>query len=101
MLMVYEPTTYLDIRYQIEILELVQRLNREYQITIIMVLHDINQAIAFSHEVIGLKEGQVVLQGDPQTVITSESLERLYGIRLGVEQVDGRKLVLAAQRQEL
>ena len=42
-----EPTTYLDIRYQIEILELVKKLNREFGITIIMVLHDINQAFIF------------------------------------------------------
>lgn len=54
-----EPTTYLDIRYQIEILELIQKLNEEYGITIIMVLHDINQAIYFSQEVIGLKDGMV------------------------------------------
>ena len=54
-----EPTTYLDIRYQIEILELVKKLNQEYGITIIMVLHDINQAIHFSDRIIGLKDGQV------------------------------------------
>ena len=56
-----EPTTYLDIRYQIEILELVKKLNREYGITIVMVLHDINQAIAFSDRVVGLKDGHVCL----------------------------------------
>ena len=47
-----EPTTYLDIRYQIEILQLVKKLNQEFGITIIMVLHDINQAIAYSDNVI-------------------------------------------------
>lgn len=49
-----EPTTYLDIRYQIEILELVKKLNREYGMTVIMVLHEINQAIYFSDRIIGL-----------------------------------------------
>ena len=58
-----EPTTYLDIRYQIEILELVQKLNREYGITIIMVLHDMNQAIHFSDRIIGLKDGHVAAAG--------------------------------------
>ena len=53
-----EPTTYLDIRYQIETLELIRKLNREYQITIVMVLHDINQAIYFSDRLVGLKDGQ-------------------------------------------
>ena len=51
-----EPTTYLDIRYQIEILQLVKKLNQEFGITIIMVLHDINQAIAYSENVIGMKD---------------------------------------------
>ena len=90
-----EPTTYLDIRYQIEILQLVQKLNREYGITIIMVLHDINQAITYSDYVIGLKDGQVLVEGDPEEVITAESIRELYGIELGVTKVDGRKFVLA------
>lgn len=89
-----EPTTYLDIRYQIEILELIQKLNKEYGITIIMVLHDINQAIYFSHEVIGLKDGLVMFQGNPQEVISRESIKVLYGIDLEVTQVKGKKFVL-------
>lgn len=89
-----EPTTYLDIRYQIETLQLIRKLNREYGITIVMVLHDINQAIYFSDRLIGLKDGQVVLEGDPQKVVTSESIEELYGIRLRVAEVDGKKTVM-------
>ena len=61
-----EPTTYLDIRYQIEILQLVKKLNQEFGITIIMVLHDINQAIAYSDNVIGMKDGKVLVEGDPE-----------------------------------
>lgn len=89
-----EPTTYLDIRYQIEILELVKKLNKEYGITIIMVLHEINQAIYFSDKVIGLKGGKVVVSGNPSEVITEESIYNLYGIRLGVTVIDGQKFVL-------
>lgn len=89
-----EPTTYLDIRYQIETLQLIRKLNREYGITIVMVLHDINQAIYFSDRLIGLKDGQVVLEGNPQKVVTSESIEELYGIRLRVAEVDGQKTVM-------
>ena len=89
-----EPTTYLDIRYQIEILELVRKLNREYGITIIMVLHDINQAIAFSDRIIGLKDGCVEVQGPPEQVITADSMESLYGIHLEVAEVQGQKFVL-------
>lgn len=91
-----EPTTYLDIRYQLEILELVKKLNREYGITILMVLHEINQAITYSDEVIGLKDGSIVMQGKPQEVITAESMKELYGVSLKVVEVDGKKVVLTA-----
>mgnify|MGYP001851922386 FL=1 len=89
-----EPTTYLDIRYQIEILKLVQKLNREYGITIIMVLHDINQAIHYSDWIIGLKDGHVAAEGAPDEMITPESIRELYGITLGVTEVEGEKFVL-------
>lgn len=89
-----EPTTYLDIRYQIEILELIQKLNREYGMTIIMVLHDINQAIYFSDRVIGLNDGKVIVDGTPQEAVTTENLKALYGIDLEVTEVNGRKFVL-------
>lgn len=55
-LLLDEPTTYLDIKYQIEILELIQKINQDYQMTIIMVHHDINQAIHFSHHIVALKK---------------------------------------------
>lgn len=89
-----EPTTYLDIRYQMEILQLIRQLNREFGLTIIMVLHAINQAIHFSDRVIGLKDGKVAVEGDPQEVITPEVIRELYDIRLEVTEIDGRKFVL-------
>lgn len=89
-----EPTTYLDIRYQIEILKLVQKLNREYGITIIMVLHDMNQAIHYSDRIIGLKDGHVAAEGAPKEIITPECIRELYGITLGVTEIEGEKFVL-------
>lgn len=89
-----EPTTYLDIRYQIEILRLVRRLNKEYSITIIMVLHDINQAIEYGDIFVGMKEGKVVIEGNPKEVIDSEILHELYGIRLPVMEAGDRTFVL-------
>ena len=86
-----EPTTYLDIRYQIEILKLVQKLNREYGITIIMVLHDMNQAIHYSDRIIGLKDGHVAAEGAPKEIITPECIRELYGITLGVTEIEGEK----------
>ena len=89
-----EPTTYLDIRYQLDILRLVRKLNKEYGITIVMVLHEINQAVHFSDEVIGLKDGKVLVQGDPNKVITTESISELYDVRLNVAEINGQKFVL-------
>lgn len=89
-----EPTTYLDIRYQLEILQLIRTLNRDYGITIVMVLHDINQAIHFSDVVIGMKDGTVGVEGDPEEVITTNTIHELYGIRLGVTSINGRKYVV-------
>ena len=73
---------------------LVKKLNREYGITIVMVLHEINQAIHFSDEVIGLKDGKVLVQGDPKDVITTESISELYDVHLNVADIDGQKFVL-------
>ena len=59
-----------------------------------MVLHDINQAIYFSDKGIGLKDGLVAVQGNPQDVISRESIKQLYGIELDVTQVEGKTFVL-------
>lgn len=92
-----EPTTYLDIRYQIELLELIRSLNETYGITIIMVLHDMNHAVYYSDEIIGLKGGSILMQGRPQQVITPDSIEELYGIRLDVARVNGRRVVMTVR----
>ena len=89
-----EPTTFLDVRYQVEILRLVERLNKEEGITIEMVLHDLHQALAYSDEVIGLLDGQVSIQGSPEEVITSESIRALYGIELPVIRAEGKLCVM-------
>ncbi len=89
-----EPTTYLDIRYQMEILQLIRMLNRNFGITIVMVLHDINQAIHFSDQIIGLKDGVIAVEGEPEEVITPEAIQTLYGILLGVTEINGQKYVM-------
>lgn len=75
-----EPTTYLDIYYQIELLELVKTLNKQYGLTIIMVLHDINQAIRYSDCIIVMKDGQIFAEGAPRDVITKEVIKEVYGV---------------------
>lgn len=80
-----EPTTYLDIYYQLEILSLVKELNSKYKITIIMVLHDINQAMQFSHNVIIMKEGFIVYDGVIKEGITEERIKEVYGIASSIQ----------------
>lgn len=75
-----EPTTYLDISHQLEILELVQQLNREQGTTIVMVLHDINQAVRFSDHIIAMKNGRIVTQGAIEEVLTNQVLEEVFNI---------------------
>ena len=94
-LLLDEPTTYLDVRYQLQILRLVRMLNRKLGITVLMVLHDINQALAYSDEIIALSaKGTRIAQGDPKDVITSEMLMDVYGIRLETLEHEGKTLVL-------
>lgn len=94
-LLLDEPTTYLDIRYQIQILKLVQMLNRRYGITILMVLHDMNQTIHYSDNIVALSHnGQIVTQGNPKEVVTSDMLEKVYGVWLDVLDHGDKKVVM-------
>ena len=86
-----EPTTYLDIFYQLEILTLVKKLNREYKITVVMVLHDINQAMQFSDNLIIMKRGAICYEGNVKDGITEERLKEVYGIRALVKWSDANQ----------
>ena len=81
-----EPTTYLDIYYQIELLELVKQLNEEHGLTIVMVLHDMNQAIKYSDYIILMKEGQVFTEGTPEEVMTKDNIKEVYSVDVLVEK---------------
>ena len=83
-LLLDEPTTYLDIRYQLQILRLIRRLNEEYGFTIIMVLHDVNQSLYYSDEIVALKAGKCIAQGSPQQILTGELIQKVYGVTLKV-----------------
>ncbi len=86
MIFLDEPTTYLDIYYQLEILELVKELNEVYGLTIVMVLHDINQAIRYSDHIIVMKDGEIITKGNPNDVITEEMVKAIYGVDVIVKQ---------------
>ncbi|MGL5675836.1 MAG: ABC transporter ATP-binding protein [Cellulosilyticaceae bacterium] len=85
-IMLDEPTAYLDLAYQLEVLEILQRLNREKKMTVVIVLHEINLAFRFADHIIGLKKGQVICEGHPLKVIDEETLQVIYGIKAEVKK---------------
>lgn len=90
-----EPTTYLDIRYQLQILKLIRRLNKEFGMTIVMVLHDINQALYYSDEIAAMRDGQIAAKGKPDEIITSELINKVYGVNLDVEIHNNKPFVIS------
>jgi iron complex transport system ATP-binding protein len=79
-----EPTTYLDVAYQLELMELLRRLNQEHGRTILMVLHDLNQAAAYSDELIAIAAGKVYAAGNPREVLTEKMVREVFGIEADV-----------------
>jgi iron complex transport system ATP-binding protein len=75
-----EPTTYLDMAHQLEVLELLQKLNHEQERTIVMVLHDLNQAARFADHIIALKDGEIVKAGSCEEVISQKVLRKVFNI---------------------
>ncbi len=83
-----EPTTFLDIHAQFEIMELLLRLNERHNIMVIMVVHDINHAARFSHRVIAVRDGNVVGDGAPKDAITENTLREVFNIEARILSMD-------------
>lgn len=83
-LLLDEPTTFLDISYQFEILELIRKLNQKLDLTIVMVLHDLNQAARYSKKIVILKDGKIYKSGSPSEIINKEILEDVFNINVKV-----------------
>jgi iron complex transport system ATP-binding protein len=79
-----EPTTFLDLAYQIEVLDLLRDLNVERGKTIVMVLHDLNQACRYADFLVAVCGGQIVAQGRPEDVVTEENVRNVFGIECRV-----------------
>lgn len=85
-LLLDEPTTYLDISYQLELMELVREINKKFNITIIMVLHELNQASKYSDRLIMMKNGKIVSDGEPNEIINKEIIKDVYNIECDIDQ---------------
>lgn len=83
-----EPTTFLDLAHQLEVLELLQKLHREAERTIVMVLHDVNQAARFSHHMVALSQGRIVASGRPAEVVTPQLMRDVFAIEAEILHCD-------------
>ena len=97
LLLLDEPTTYLDIAHQLEVLELVSTLNREHGRTVVMVLHDLNLACRYAHHIVAMREGRIVAEGPPSEIVTPELLRDVFRVEGAVvaDPVTGAPVVLA------
>ncbi|GIP18780.1 hypothetical protein J40TS1_44220 [Paenibacillus montaniterrae] len=89
MLLLDEPTTYLDIAHQLEVLDLIKRLNKELGLTVIMVLHDLNHAVQYSDKICVIHRGAVHAYGKPADIMTRQLIGQVYGVEAEIEQVGG------------
>ena len=80
-LLLDEPTTYLDICHQLEIMQLIGRLNQELGLTVVMVVHDLNHAIMYADHVVVVKAGKLVTSGAPREIITADLLADVFKVK--------------------
>lgn len=80
LLLLDEPTTFLDLAHQLDVLELVQRLNREQGRTVVMVLHDLAQACRFADHLVALRDGVIVASGAPSRVVDRQMVREVFGV---------------------
>lgn len=93
-LLLDEPTTYLDIKRQKEILNLIQNIQNKYQITIIMVLHDLNQALNYSDELICLKKGRVIAQNTPNKLFKEKVFDKCFDTNFTYINIKNQNYIL-------
>lgn len=99
-LLLDEPTTYLDLAHQIEVLDLLYQLNQRAERTILMVLHDLNLACRYSHHLVALRDGIIIAQGSPQEVVTEALVKQVFGLenRIIRDPVAGTPLCVPISR---
>lgn len=79
-----EPTTFLDMTHQLDVLNLLKQLNQSENRTIVMVVHDLNHASRYAHHMIAIKEGKVIAEGTPTNVMTEQTLEDVFNIKADI-----------------
>lgn len=83
-LLLDEPTTYLDIAHQLEVMKIIRDVNENYGMTVIMVLHDINHALQYADELVVIKNHEIFAQGSPKKILTVELIEKVFNVRADI-----------------
>ncbi|OMI90560.1 ABC transporter [Streptomyces sp. M1013] len=101
LLLLDEPTTYLDIQHQIDVLDLCAELHEEQGRTLVAVLHDLNHAARYATHLIALRGGEIIAEGAPKDIVTADLVERVFGLRCQVidDPETGTPLVVPAARK--
>ena len=94
-----EPITYLDIAHQLDMMQLVRKLNRENKIGVVMVLHDLSQALEVSDWIVVIKDGAKYDEGTPEKVITPRMMREVYDVSCDIVHVPGREKPLIAYKE--
>ena len=84
LLLLDEPTTYLDLTHQVEVLDLLTDLNRRRGTTIVIVMHDLNLACRYADHLIAMRDGRITQQGRPSEVITAETMREVFGLSASI-----------------
>ncbi len=93
LLVLDEPTTYLDINHQLEIMELLKRLNKEQNLTVLMVLHDLTQAVQYSDYMAAIKAGHLIAAGDTKDITSDTLFKEVFSVDVQVDNLDNKPYV--------
>ena len=96
LLLLDEPTTYLDMAHQLDVLELVATLNRDRARTVVMVLHDLNLACRYAHHIVAVRDGEIVAEGSPAEVVTADLLREVFSVEASIltDPVNGTPVIV-------
>lgn len=97
LLLLDEPTTYLDMAHQLDVLELVAALNRDRGRTVVMVLHDLNLACRYAQHIVAMRDGEIVAQGAPGEVVTADLLRDVFSVEASIltDPLDGAPVIVS------
>ena len=102
-LLLDEPTTFLDISHQVEVLDLLTDLNHARGTTVVMVLHDLNLAARYADHLVAMTQGRIHVSGRPEEVLTQETVRQVFGLesRIVIDPTSGRPIMLPIGRHRM